>query len=78
MNKGRREGWLFIVVGGDGGGVFFCHPQIYILHQSVIQTALIQQEIIDTHNQHPIIIVIRYRRIFRNDNLFEEIARQRQ
>ena len=47
-------------------------------YRSVIQTALIQQEIIDTHNQHPIIIVIRYRRIFRNDNLFEEIARQRQ
>lgn len=38
--------------------------------KSVIQTILIQQEIIDTHNQHPIIIVIRCRRIFRNDNTF--------
>ena len=47
-------------------------------YQSVIQTILFQQEIINTHNQHSIVIVIRHRCIFRDDDLFEEIASQHQ
>lgn len=47
-------------------------------YQSIIQTALIQQEIIDAHNQHPIVIVIRCRYFFRDDDLLEEIDSQHQ
>lgn len=37
----------------------------------VIQTTLIQQEIIDTHNQQPVIIVIRCRRILLPSKTFQ-------
>ena len=51
---------------------------IFLSHQSVIQTILIQQKIINTHNQHPIIIVIRCRCIFRDDDLLKKITSQHQ
>ena len=47
-------------------------------HQSVIQTILIQQEIINPHNQHSIVIVIRRRCVFRNDDFLKESAGQHQ
>ena len=37
---------------------------LYDIIHSDIQTVLIQQKIIDTHNQHPIVIVIWRRCIF--------------
>lgn len=47
-------------------------------HQSVIHTPLIQKKVINTHNQHPLIIVIRCWCIFCDNNLLEEIASQHQ
>lgn len=41
-----------------------------------IQTVLIQQEVVDTHDQHTRLIVIRCRCIFGNDHSLEEISRQ--
>lgn len=60
--------------------IFFIQLECILLlsHQSVVQTVLIQQEIINPHSQHSIIIVIWHRRIFRDDNLLEEIAILRQ
>lgn len=43
-----------------------------------IQTVLIQQEVVDIHDQHTRLIVIRCRCIFGNDNSLEEISRQHQ
>lgn len=43
-----------------------------------IQTVLIQQEVIDIHNQHTRLIVIRCRCIFGNDHSLEEISCQHQ
>ena len=42
----------------------------------IVQTVLFQQEVIDTHNQHTRLIVIRRRRVFGNNNPLEEISRQ--
>ena len=42
------------------------------------QTILIQQEVVDIHDQHPRLIVIRCRCIFGNDHSLEEISRQHQ
>lgn len=43
-----------------------------------IQTILIQQEVVDIHDQHTRLIVIRCRCIFGNDHSLEEISRQHQ
>ena len=43
-----------------------------------VQTVLVQQEVIDTHNQHAGLIVIRCKRIFGNNHSLEEISGQHQ
>ena len=42
----------------------------------IVQTVLVQQKVIDTHNQHARLIVIRCRRVFGNNKPLEEISRQ--
>ena len=43
-----------------------------------VQTVFVQQEVIDAHNQHAGLIVIRRRRIFGNNHSLEEISGQHQ
>ena len=45
---------------------------------SGFQTVLIEQEIIDAHQQHALFIIVRHRRILRDDHTLEKIARQHQ
>mgnify|MGYP001675784915 CR=1 FL=1 len=45
---------------------------------SGFQTVLIEQEIIDAHQQHALFIIVRRRRILRDDHTLEKIARQHQ
>ena len=53
-----------------------CKPCCSCPFLLIFQTVLVQQKVIDTHNQHARLIVIRCWRIFGNDNSLEEISRQ--